>query len=77
MDPAINAMRPIHPGEVLRGEFLVPLGITPHPLAHELQVSAPRIDGIVRERRTITADTALRASALSTGATSHAHERQP
>ena len=57
---AINGMRPIHPGEVLREEFLEPLGITPAALARALHVSAPTINDIVRERRGITADTALR-----------------
>jgi len=55
-----NDMRPIHPGEVLREEFLVPLGMSAHALAIGLQVPAPRINDIVRERRTVTADTALR-----------------
>ena len=53
-------MRPIHPGEILREEFLVPLGLTAHALAMELKVPAPRINDIVRERRAITPDTALR-----------------
>jgi len=55
-----NAMRPIHPGEVLREEFLIPMGMSAHALALALQVPAPRINDIVRERRAITADTALR-----------------
>lgn len=55
-----NKMRPIHPGEVLREEFLVPLGMNAHALAMELKVPAPRINEIVRERRAITPDTALR-----------------
>ena len=59
MNPA-NKMRPIHPGEVLREEFLVPLGVNPHALAMALKVPAPRINDIVRERRSITPDTALR-----------------
>jgi addiction module HigA family antidote len=59
MEP-INKMRPIHPGEILREEFLVPLGMTAHALALELKVPAPRINDIVRERRAITPDTALR-----------------
>lgn len=62
MNTIVNGMRPIHPGEILREEFLVPLGITPHALALALHVSAPRINDIVRERRAITADTALRLS---------------
>jgi addiction module HigA family antidote len=53
-------MRPIHPGEVLREEFLVPLGMSAHALALELKVPAPRINDIVRERRAVTPDTALR-----------------
>lgn len=57
---AINGMRPIHPGKVLREEFLEPLGITPAALARALHVSAPTINDIVRERRGITADTAIR-----------------
>jgi addiction module HigA family antidote len=59
MEP-INKMRPIHPGEILREEFLVPMGMTAHALALELKVPAPRINDIVRERRAITPDTALR-----------------
>jgi addiction module HigA family antidote len=55
-----NRMRPIHPGEVLREEFLGPLGMSAHALAMELKVPAPRINEIVRERRAITSDTALR-----------------
>ena len=59
MNPS-NKMRAIHPGEILREEFLVPLGMTAHALALELRVPAPRINDIVRERRSITPDTALR-----------------
>ena len=59
MNPT-NKMRPIHPGEVLREEFLVPLGVNAHALAMELKVPAPRINYIVRERRSITPNTALR-----------------
>ena len=55
-----NRMRPIHPGEILREEFLVPLGMSAHALALELKVPAPRINDIVRERRAISPDTALR-----------------
>jgi len=57
---AINGMRPVHPGEVLREEFLEPLGMTPAALARALHVSAPTVNDIVRERRGITADTAIR-----------------
>ncbi|MBT1074955.1 HigA family addiction module antitoxin [Geobacter grbiciae] len=59
MNPT-NRMRPIHPGEVLREEFLIPLGMSAHALALELKVPAPRINDIVRERRAVTPDTALR-----------------
>ena len=59
MNP-VNKMRPIHPGEILREEFLVPLNMSAHALALELKVPAPRINDIVRERRAISPDTALR-----------------
>jgi addiction module HigA family antidote len=59
MNPS-NKMRPIHPGEILREEFLAPLGMSAHALAMEIKVPAPRINDIVRERRSITPDTALR-----------------
>ena len=55
-----NGMRPIHPGEVLREEFLQPMGISAHALAMALHVPAPRINDIVRERRSVTANTAVR-----------------
>ena len=55
-----NGMRPIHPGEILREDYLVPLGMSANALAKALQVPAPRINDIVRERRGITADTAMR-----------------
>lgn len=57
---ATNKMRPIHPGEILREECLAPLGMSAHALAMALRVPAPRINDIVRERRTVTPDTALR-----------------
>ena len=57
-----NKMRPIHPGEILREEFLAPLGMSAHALAMALKVPAPRINDIVNERRAITPDTALRLS---------------
>jgi addiction module HigA family antidote len=56
----VNGMRPIHPGEVLREEFLTPYQLTAHALSMALQVPAPRINDIVREKRAITVDTALR-----------------
>ena len=55
-----NNMRAIHAGEILREEFLAPLGITPHALAMSLRVPAPRINDVVREKRAITVDTAMR-----------------
>ena len=57
---ATNKMRPIHPGEIIREEYLVPLQMTAHALAMALRVPAPRINDIVRERRAVTPDTALR-----------------
>ena len=50
----------IHPGEILKEEFLTPLGISQTRLAMDLHVPAPRINAIVRGKRAITADTALR-----------------
>ncbi|MDO4775820.1 MAG: HigA family addiction module antitoxin [Cardiobacteriaceae bacterium] len=55
-----NGLPPIHPGEILREDFLAPLGMSAHALAIALHVPATRINDIVRERRGITADTALR-----------------
>ena len=51
---------PIHPGEVLREEFLTPLGISQYRLAKDIHVPARRINEIVLEKRGISADTALR-----------------
>ena len=55
-----NGMRPVHPGEILREDYLVPLGISANALAKALNVPAPRINDIVRERRGVSADTAMR-----------------
>lgn len=55
-----NGMRPVHPGEVLREDYLVPLDMSANALAKALKVPAPRINDVVRERRGITADTAMR-----------------
>lgn len=60
MTNIINGMRPIHPGEILREAFLLPMGMGAHALAMALQVPAPRINDVVRERRAVTVDTALR-----------------
>jgi addiction module HigA family antidote len=51
---------PVHPGEMLREEFMVPLGISANGLAMALRVPSTRISEIVAERRSITADTAYR-----------------
>jgi len=50
----------VHPGELLREDFLVPMGLSANALALALRVPVTRISEIVRERRGITADTALR-----------------
>jgi addiction module HigA family antidote len=55
-----NGMRPIHPGEILREEYLVPLGMSVNGLATRLRVPTTRLHEIVKERRAITADTAMR-----------------
>jgi addiction module HigA family antidote len=55
-----NGMRPVHPGEILREDFLVPLGLSANALAKALNVPAPRINDVVRERRGVSADTAMR-----------------
>ncbi len=52
----------IHPGEILREEFLKPLGMSSYELAKRLHVPAPRVNDIVLERRGISADTAVRLS---------------
>ena len=55
-----NNMRPIHPGEILKEEYLRPLDMTPNALSIHLRVPASRINELVRERRAVTVDTALR-----------------
>ena len=55
-----NGVRPVHPGEVLREDFLRPASLSANALAKALHVPAPRINDIVRERRGISADTAMR-----------------
>ena len=55
-----NGMRPVHPGEILREDYLAPLGTSANALARALNVPAPRINDIVRERRGVSADTAVR-----------------
>lgn len=55
-----NKLPPIHPGEILREDYMKPLNLSAHRLAMELRVPATRIAEIVHERRAITADTAIR-----------------
>ena len=55
-----NRMRPIHPGEVLREDFLEPLEISANALANKLGFTPARINKIIREKCGVTADTALR-----------------
>ena len=52
----------IHPGDLLLTEFMQPLGLTAYRLAKDLHVSAPRVNDLVRGKRSITADTAMRLS---------------
>jgi addiction module HigA family antidote len=60
MRKATTLISPVHPGEILREDFMKPLGLTVNRLALDLHVPATRIGEIVHERRRITADTALR-----------------
>ena len=60
MTRPVNRMRPVHPGEVLREDYLAPLGLSVNALAIALGVPATRIHEIVQERRAVTADTAAR-----------------
>jgi addiction module HigA family antidote len=55
-----NKMRAIHPGEILKEEYLEPLNMSAHALAMSLHVPAPRINDIVRQKRRMSIDTALR-----------------
>lgn len=56
----MSHLKPIHPGEILREEFLAPLSLNPHRLAMALRVSAPAIYEIVNEERAISPEMALR-----------------
>ncbi len=58
--PKSRRLPPIHPGEILREDFMAPLGISMNQLALDLHVPVTRIAEIVHERRGITPDTALR-----------------
>ena len=59
---AARRLPPVHPGEILKDEFLAPLGISQYRLAKDIGVPPRRINEIVKGRRAITADTALRLS---------------
>ena len=52
-------LKPVHPGEILREEFMVPLGLSMNGMAMDLRVPVTRIADIVNERRGVTADSAL------------------
>ena len=60
MKRPINRMRAVHPGEVLREDYLAPIGLSVNALALALGVPATRIHEIAKERRAVTADTAMR-----------------
>jgi addiction module HigA family antidote len=60
MKQPINKMRPVHPGEILREDFLIPFNISAKELALALDLPKTDIEEIVQERRSITADTAER-----------------
>lgn len=60
IDPEAPTAGPIHPGYVLRTEFLEPLGLSVYAVADAIDVPRSRLNDIVRERRSVTADTALR-----------------
>jgi addiction module HigA family antidote len=51
---------PVHPGEILAEDFMAPLGLTANRLALELHIPANRLSEIIRGRRSVTANTALR-----------------
>ncbi len=55
-----DKLHPIHPGEILREDFMLPLGLSSNALARAIGVTPARINEIVREKRGITAETALR-----------------
>jgi addiction module HigA family antidote len=56
----MNALPPTHPGEVLREDFLIPLGLSEYRVAKDIGVPPRRINEIVKGTRSITVDTALR-----------------
>lgn len=56
----MNNMRAIHPGEIIKEEYLKPLGLSVSALAIALRVPAPRINDVIRQKRAVSVDTALR-----------------
>ena len=56
------SIRPILPGEILEEEFLAPMGISAYKLAKDIKISATRVSEILKGKRRITVDTALRLS---------------
>lgn len=58
----MEKLKNIHPGEILLEEFLIPLQITPYRLSKDLEIPQTRISQILKAKRRITADTALRLS---------------
>jgi addiction module HigA family antidote len=60
MRKKLELLPPIHPGEILREEYMGPLGLSINKLARDLYVPVTRISEILNERRGVTADTALR-----------------
>ena len=63
----MNKMRAIHPGEILREEYVKPLDMSANSLAIALRVPATRIGEILKEKRSITPDTAMRLACLFGG----------
>ncbi|HZT05211.1 MAG TPA: HigA family addiction module antitoxin [Steroidobacteraceae bacterium] len=59
---AIQRLRPVHPGDILLHDFMQPLKLSSYRLAKELGVTAPSVNEIVRRRRAVTAEMALRLS---------------
>ena len=57
---AAKLLAPIHPGEILREEFMLPMALSSHAVARAIGVTPARVNDIVNEKRGITADTALR-----------------
>jgi addiction module HigA family antidote len=58
----MKRLKNIHPGEILREEFLIPLGLSAYKLAKDIRVSRSRVSEVLKGNRRVTADTALRLS---------------